>query len=110
MVSTYIKQEFKRMFKMICQWKGFGLQGYHVGDEHIHLYLLIPPKFSVAYAVNILKTKSSAWIKKKNKKIPAGPFWCRGYFATTVGIDEWAIRQYIAKQDQYRASQPKLPI
>jgi putative transposase len=110
MVSEYIKLEFKRMFKMICQWKGFVLYGIHVGDEHIHLYLGIPPKFSVAFAISILKSKSSAWIKKKNKKIPQGSFWARGYFASTVGINEYAIRKYIANQNQYKSEQLQLEL
>ena len=110
MVSKYIKLEFKRIFKMIAQWKGFWIKGWHVGDEHIHLYLSIPPKFSVAYAVSILKGKSSTWIKKKNRKIPTGPFWARGYFVSTIGINEYAIKKYIENQDQLRWGQLQFPL
>ncbi len=67
LADEYIKQELKRMFKMIAKWKGFQIVSWHIGDEHIHLFISIPHKFSVLYAVSILKGKSSAWIKKKNK-------------------------------------------
>ena len=110
LVSASIKSEMRRIFKLIAAWKRCEVQGQHIGDEHIHLYILIPPKYSVAYVVNVLKSKSSAWIKKKNKQIPPGAFWCRGYFATTVGIDEWAIRNYIANQENKRSGQPQLPL
>ena len=110
MVSKYIKDEFRRMFKMIAHWKQCEVLGQHIGDEHIHLYILIPPKFSIAYIVNVLKCKSSAWIKKKTNKIPTDPFWCRGYFASYAGIDEFAIRNYIANQDKVRLNQPQLPL
>ena len=85
MADMYIKAELKRIFKLICRWKGFQILAWHIGDEHIHLYASIPPKYSVAYAMAILKGKSSAWIKKKSSKIPQGSFWARGYFVTTVG-------------------------
>ena len=108
MTSSYIKQEFTRIFKLIAGWKGFVIHEVHIADEHIHLYLTVPPKYSVAYAVSILKGKSSAWIKKKNKKIPLGTFWCRGYFCSTIGISEMAIRKYIQKQQEHQSNQPVL--
>lgn len=108
LVDIYIKQELKRMFKMICGWKGFVIHAWHIGDEHIHLYLTIPPKFSVAYAIGIIKGKSSSWIKKKTKKFPKGSLWCRGYFVTTIGLNEFAIKRYIQNQQKYQVNQTKL--
>ena len=109
MADKYIKAELKRIFKQICKWKGFKLYQWHIGDEHIHLYISIPPKYSVSYAMSILKGKSSTWIKKKTKKIPRGTFWARGYFVSTIGIDEHAIRQYIENHRHSQVDIPKLP-
>ncbi len=108
MASLYIKQEFGRIFKTIAGWKGFIIHEFHIADEHIHLYLTIPPKYSVSYAVSILKGKSSAWIKKKNKKIPIGTFWCRGYFVSTIGIKDIVIQKYIQNQGKEQSNQPIL--
>ena len=110
LASKYIKDEMKRIFKLICRWKNWTIKAWHIGDEHIHLYILIPPKYSVSYAAGLLKTKSSNWIKKKNKKIPLGPFWCRGYFVTTIGVNEYAIRTYIRDQEKIRHNQPHLEL
>ena len=98
--DNYIKQELKRIFKFISKWKGLTLVQWHIGDEHIHLYLIIPPKYSVSYIICILKSKSSSWLKKKTKKFPRGPLWSRGYFVSTIGINEFAIRAYIQNQDK----------
>jgi len=106
--DNYIKAEIKRMFKVICKWKGFKLLQWHIGDEHIHLYIIIPPKYSVSYVMQILKGKSSSWIKKKTKKLPKGSLWCRGYFVSTVGINENQIRNYIKSQEKHRIEMPKL--
>lgn len=110
LADTYIKQELKRIFKAIAKWKEFQIMSWHVGDEHIHLYVIIPPKHSVAYAVQIFKGKSSNWIKKKTKKLPQGSLWSRGYFVSTVGINEHQIRNYINNQQTRRPEMPKLPL
>lgn len=98
LADKYIKDELKRIFKQICVWKGFLIRAWHIGDEHIHLYVSIPPKYSVVYAIQILKGKSSAWIKKKTKKFPQGTLWERGYYVSTVGLNEMAVRKYVENQ------------
>jgi len=100
--DPYIKQEMKRIIRTIAHWKGFILIQWHIGAEHVHLYIIIPPKYSVAYAVCVLKSKTSGWIKKKTNKFPKGSLWCRGYFVSTVGINEEQIRNYIKTQDAQR--------
>ena len=105
LADTYIKQELKRIFNSICKWKKFELKQWHVGDEHIHLYISIPPKYSISYALTILKGKSSAWIKKKTKKLPKGSLWARGYYVTTLGINEHQIRNYIKNQQHHQVKQ-----
>lgn len=110
LADTYIKQEMKRIIKSIAQWKDFKLIQWHVGDEHIHLYLTIPPKYSISYVACVLKSKTSTWIKKKTKKFPMGSLWCRGYFISTVGINEEQIKAYIKNQDVYRVDPNQLSL
>lgn len=111
LADTYIKQELKRMFKMIGKWKGFPIHAWHVGDEHIHLHLTIPPKYSISYAVAVIKGKSSAWIKKKTTKFPKGTLWSTGYFISTVGLNEYAVKKYVENQSHHQVDlvQDKLP-
>ena len=87
---------------MICKWKGFVPLGWHIGDEHIHLHISIPPKYSAAYAIGLIKGKSSTWLKKKTNKFPKGTLWERGYFVSTVGVNEEAIKKYIANQQHHQ--------
>ena len=106
--DPYIKQELKRMFKYIAKWKECPIHQWHIGDEHIHLYLSIPPKYSAAYILQVLKGKTSMWLKKKTKKFPQGTFWARGYFVSTVGLNEHQIRNYIANQRHHQRDMPTL--
>jgi putative transposase len=109
MADKYIKQELKRIFQQISKWKGLIMTGLHVGDEHVHLVIMIPPKYSISYVMSVIKGKSSSWIKKKTKKIPKGSFWARGYYVSTVGLDEMMVRNYVKNQEHHQVELPKLP-
>ena len=102
LADVYSKQELKRIFKFICEWKGFTIVAWHIGDDHIRLYLIIPPKYSVSYSIQVLKSKSANWLKKKTKRFPQGNLWARGYFVSTIGINEQVIINYIKNQDHKR--------
>ena len=91
------------MFKQLAKWKGLIIRQWHVGDDHVHLYVDIPPKYSVAYVVKILKGKTSTCIKKKTKKFPRGTLWNRGYFVSTVGADRHAVMTYVQNQHLHHA-------
>ena len=62
----------------------------------------IPPYMSVAQFVGTLKSKSALMIfdRHANLKYKYGNrnFWCRGYYADTVGKNEKAIKEYIKNQ------------
>lgn len=68
-ISKYIKEEIWRIIKLICKYKWIEILEWYVSTDHIHLLLIIPLKYSVSYVMQIIKWKSSAWIKKKNKNI-----------------------------------------
>ena len=84
-------------------------------DDHIHFLISIPPKWQISQAVNILKSNSS---KAMRRKFPflhklydrhVG-FWSDGYFVSTAGVDEKAIRRYIQLQGQEDSGQAKLEL
>lgn len=110
MADKFIKTELQRIFKQIAKWKGLTIKAWHIGDEHIHLIMEIPPKYSVSYTMSILKGKSSAWLKKKTSKIPKGSFWNVGYYASTIGLDEMMVKNYVKNQQHHQVEMPKLPL
>ena len=65
----------------------------------------IPPKYSVANIVGYVKGKSAMIIFEKysrlRKNFRGHRFWARGYYVSTVGLDEAKIRKYIQNQEQH---------
>ena len=72
--------------------------------DHIHLYVKIPPKYSVSEVMGYLKGKSSLMIfdRHANLRYKYGNrhFWCRGYYVDTVGRNEKAIQEYVRNRLQ----------
>jgi putative transposase len=72
--------------------------------DHVHMLISIPPKYAVSQVVGFVKGKSAIHIARnylgRSKNFTGQHFWVRGYFVTTVGRDEKAVREYIKKQEQ----------
>lgn len=72
--------------------------------DHIHLYVKIPPKYSVSEVMGYLKGKSSLMIfdRHANLRYKYGNrhFRCRGCYVDTVGRNEKAIQEYVRNQLQ----------
>jgi len=87
------------------------IQELNVQQDHVHMLLQLPPRESVASAVQKLKGGTSFMIKREFPELEewmwGGQFWADGYFAETVGVtQETAIRRYIREQAQHAQSRP----
>ena len=64
----------------------------------------IPPKFSVSAVMGYIKGKSAIRMARdfmgRHQSFKGYHFWARGYFVSTVGIDEEIIRKYIREQEK----------
>jgi len=106
-----IQSELKRIFQSVARWKKMEIIELSIQVDHIHMVLLAPPTYSVSYTMQLIKGKSSAWLKKKIKHrvnlYDKGSLWARGYFVSTVGIDEFIIKRYV--RHQYKHNQLEQP-
>ena len=86
----------------------------HLMVDHIHMLIEIPPKYSVAQVVGYMKGKSAIHIARtfegRQKNFTRQHFWARGYFVSTVGLDEKVIRDYIKNQENDDKRQDQLDL
>lgn len=84
----------------------------HLMSDHVHMCISIPPKYSVANVVGYIKGKSAISIARRfngrTRKFSGENFWARGYFVSTVGLDEEMIRSYIRNQEKEDAHYDQL--
>ena len=64
----------------------------------------IPPKYAVSNVVGYIKGKSAITIARqfggRERNFTGEVFWARGYFVSTVGLDEEMVRAYIRNQEK----------
>ena len=64
----------------------------------------IPPKYAVWDVAEYVKGKGAIYIARnfvsRRRNFGGEKFWARGYYVSTVGGDEAAIREYIKKQEE----------
>jgi putative transposase len=75
----------------------------HLMSDHVHLCISIPPKYAVSNVVGYIKGKSAIQIARqfggRRRNFTGENFWDRGYFVSTVGLDEEMVKAYIRNQE-----------
>ena len=82
--------------------------------DHVHMCISIPPKYAVSNVVGYIKGKSAISIARKFKgrqrNFNGESFWARGYFVSTVGLDENMVIEYIRNQEKVDKQQDQLKL
>lgn len=99
-----LRQHLGEVFRQLAQQRESKILEGHMVVDHVHMLISIPPKYAVAQVIGYIKGKSAIHIARtfggRRRNFTGQHFWARGYFVSTVGRDEKAIRDYIQRQDQ----------
>jgi putative transposase len=99
-IAGYLKE----VFQHIADEYEFYIDTMEVMEDHVHIFVEAPPKYSPSRIVQIMKSISARELFKKfpeiRKQLWAGELWNDGYFARSVGDKVTAdiIRKYIEYQ------------
>jgi putative transposase len=98
-----LPQHLGELFRRLAEQKESRVLEGHLMPDDVHMLLSIPPKYAVSEVVGLMKGKSAIHLARaygEHKQNFAGQhFWARGYYVSTVGSDQTAIREYIRNQD-----------
>ncbi len=100
-----IKELVETDIRKLTEWKSCEVLELNVQKDHVHLVISVPPKLSISQLMGLLKGKLAIKLFKSYPEIRQKPywgnhFWARGYFVSTVGIDEDKIRRYVKYQEK----------
>ena len=99
-----LRRHLGEIFRELAKHKESEVVEGHLMPDHVHMCLSVPPKYSVSNVVGYIKGKSAIAIARKfggrARNFSGEVFWARGYFVTTVGLDEEMVRAYIRNQEQ----------
>ena len=76
----------------------------HVGKDHVHLFVSVPPTLSLSKLLQSIKGRSSRRMldefRTLKRQFWGRHLWARGYFVASSGnVTDEVIAQYIADQD-----------
>ncbi len=98
-----LRQYLGGIFHELASYREIEIEEGHLHVDHVHMCLSIPPKYAVSSIVGFLKGKSAIAIARqfrgKERNFTGESFWARGYFVSTVGLDEATVRAYIRNQE-----------
>jgi len=98
-----IRQHLGEVFHKLAAQKESRIEEGHLRPDHVHMLILIPPKYAVSQVVGFIKGKSAIHIARvygeRKRNFVGQSFWARGFFVSTVGRDETVIREYIRSHE-----------
>jgi putative transposase len=100
------RDEVGRLIRELLEKKhGIEIIEGKVCVDHIHLCVRIPPKYAVSDIMGYVKGKSALIINDRHPEWKSRigkdkTFWARGYYVSTVGLNEATIKKYIQSQEE----------
>jgi putative transposase len=99
-----LRKHLGEILKELAERKESRIVEGHLMPDHVHMCISIPPKYSVSNVVGYIKGKSAIAIARRfggrTRNFTGEVFWARGYFVSTVGLDEDMVRAYIRHQEE----------
>ena len=96
-----LRERTQEIFEEIAIHRHFEIDTLENAEDHVHVFLSFPPRYSISKVVGMLKSISASVIFKEHpdvkKELWGGEFWEDEYFARTVGdkVTTDVIRNYI---------------
>ena len=104
-----IRQYLKGVFHELAKQKGCEIVSGHMAGDHVHMCILIPPKYAVSEVIGYLKGKSAIAVARqfggRQRNFSGENLWARGYAVSTVGFELAKVKEYIAHQEKVESEQ-----
>jgi putative transposase len=98
-----LRRELGPVLRELARQRESEIEEGQMMSDHVHILISIPPKYSVSQVVGYIKGKSPIHIARtymgRQRNFTGEHFWARGYYVSTVGLDESVVRQYIQNQE-----------
>jgi putative transposase len=96
-----IQKAFKKILGDLCIKHGFKLLAAETDEDHVHVFVSAPPRYSPAMIANILKGATSRKLRlqfpKLLSKVKRNALWTQAYYVGTAGnVSVETIRRYIS--------------
>lgn len=99
-----IRKFLGTIFHELASHRGCKILEGHMVQDHVHMIISIPPKYSVSEVIGYIKGKSAIAVARKfggrKRNFNGEKFWARGYAVSTTGLEVEKIKTYVRHQEQ----------
>jgi putative transposase len=111
-VGGYIE---KVLPKILREMPGCEILEKNIQVDHIHMVMVIPPKYAVSDVIGKLKQSTASKLREKFRWLEKVYWkervvWSPGYYVSTIGLDEEQIINYVRWQGEQDSGQAKLEL
>ena len=111
-VRAYLQELFP---KIVEEMPGCEIVKYSLQVDHVHMVMVIPPKYAVSDVVARIKQRTSSELRKKfvwlgRRYWKEKVVWSPGYFVSTIGVERERILKYVERQERQDSGQAKLEL
>ena len=97
-----ISSRLRQLLYEACRVNSWWISEISIQEDHVHIMVQIPPRYSVAEVVQIFKGGTSRVLRAEYPELEeflwGDSFWADGYFAESVGqVNEEVVKKYIRK-------------
>ncbi|MCJ7624162.1 MAG: IS200/IS605 family transposase [Anaerolineaceae bacterium] len=98
-------KRLRELLRQTCASLEVYIEKGHIGKDHVHLLVSVPPKIAVSELVKRLKGRSSRKMLQENaglrREFWGQHLWARGYFAASTGnVTDEIVAEYIERQSR----------
>jgi putative transposase len=109
-VTVYVEKLIRGLLKSM---PGVKLEAIGFDLDHIHMVMVIPPKYSISDCMATLKSQSASRLRKKFTWLEKvywkeNIVWSPGYFVSSIGINESIIKHYVEHQGRQDEDQQQV--
>jgi putative transposase len=106
-VTAHIEKTLRGLLK---RTPGVRIEAIGFDQDHLHMVMVIPPKYAIADVMAQLKSQSASYLRKKFDWLAKvywkeNIVWSPGYFVSSIGIDEDTIKRYVEYQGRQDSDQ-----
>lgn len=104
-LTSNMQHDVKQWILKISNKYGFTVEAMEVLENHVHLLVTIPPKYSVANAIRWYKGITGKWLFLKYPELKQqlwhGHVWSRSYYCGSIGqTTEAVVKNYVETQKE----------
>ena len=95
-----MRERIREIIRQTCAELGVHIVRGVLAQDHVHMFLSVPPHLAISKVMQRIKGRSSYKIQREfpelRKRYWGCRFWARGYFSTTSGnVTDDIILQYL---------------